>query len=83
MKFLKLDDGLAADGQQALGHVVGEGAHALALAGNGQNDLHGVRSRLSSMPNLDKIAGEMLCGLLRGLGCLWRGAGCVGRDRRR
>ena len=40
MKFLKLDDGLAANGQQALGQVVGVGAHALAFAGNGQNDLH-------------------------------------------
>ena len=35
-----VDDGLSADGQQALGQVVGVGAHALALAGNGQNDLH-------------------------------------------
>lgn len=35
-----IDDGLSADGQQALGQVVGVGAHALALAGNGQNDLH-------------------------------------------
>ena len=35
-----VDDGLAADGQQALGQVVGVGAHALAFAGNGQNDLH-------------------------------------------
>jgi len=35
-----VDDGLSADGQQALGQVVGVGAHAFALAGNGQNDLH-------------------------------------------
>ena len=35
-----VDDGLSADGQQALGQVVGVGVHALALAGNGQNDLH-------------------------------------------
>ena len=35
-----VDDGLSADGQQALGQVVGLGAHAFALAGNGQNDLH-------------------------------------------
>ncbi len=35
-----VDDGLSADGQQAFGQVVGVGAHALALAGNGQNDLH-------------------------------------------
>ena len=35
-----VDDDLSADGQQALGQVVGVGAHALALAGNGQNDLH-------------------------------------------
>ena len=35
-----VDDGLSADGQQALGPVVGVGAHAFALAGNRQNDLH-------------------------------------------
>lgn len=35
-----VDDGLSADGQQALGQVIGVGAHAFALAGNGQNDLH-------------------------------------------
>ena len=35
-----VDDGLSADGQQALGSVVGVGAHAFALAGNRQNDLH-------------------------------------------
>ena len=35
-----VDDGLSADGQQALGQVVGVGAHAFALAGNRQNDLH-------------------------------------------
>ena len=35
-----VNDGLSADGQQALGQVVGVGAHAFALAGNGQNDLH-------------------------------------------
>ena len=35
-----VDDGLSADGLQALGQVVGVGAHALALAGNRQNDLH-------------------------------------------
>ena len=35
-----VDDGLSADGQQALGQVVGVGAHALALAGNRENDLH-------------------------------------------
>ena len=35
-----VDDGLSADGQQALGPVVGVGARAFALAGNRQNDLH-------------------------------------------
>lgn len=35
-----VNNGLAANGQQALGHVVGEGAHALAFAGDRQNDLH-------------------------------------------
>ena len=35
-----VDDGLAADGQQALGQIVGVGAHAFALAGNRQNDFH-------------------------------------------
>ena len=35
-----VDDGHSADGQQALGQVVGVGAHAFALASNGQNDLH-------------------------------------------
>ena len=35
-----VDDGLSADGQQAFGQVVGVGAHAFALAGNRQNDLH-------------------------------------------
>ena len=35
-----VDNGLAAHGQQALGQVVGIGAHALALAGDWQNDFH-------------------------------------------
>ena len=35
-----VDNGLAAHGQQALGQVVGVGAHALALAGDWQNDFH-------------------------------------------
>ena len=35
-----VNDGLSADGQQALGQVVGVGAHAFALASNRQNDLH-------------------------------------------
>ena len=35
-----VDDGLAADGQQALGQVVGVGAHALAFAGDRENDFH-------------------------------------------
>ena len=35
-----VDDGLSADGPQTLGQVVGVRAHALALAGNRQNDLH-------------------------------------------
>ncbi len=35
-----VDDGLSTDGQQALGQVVGVGAHAFALASNRQNDLH-------------------------------------------
>ena len=42
MKFLKLDDGLAADGQQALGQVVGVGAHAFAFAGDREDDFRGV-----------------------------------------
>ena len=35
-----VDNGFAAYGQQALGQVVGVGAHALALAGDWQNDFH-------------------------------------------
>ena len=35
-----VNDGLSANGQQTLGQVVGVRAHAFALAGNGQNDLH-------------------------------------------
>lgn len=36
-----VDDGLAADGQQALGQVVCVRAHALALAGDREDDFHG------------------------------------------
>ena len=35
-----VDNGLAAHGQQALGQVVGVGAHALALTGDWQKDFH-------------------------------------------
>ena len=55
-----VDDGLAANGQQALGHVVGEGAHALAFAGDREDDLHSIRSLLIFNANLEKFTDDLL-----------------------
>ena len=60
MKFLKLDDGLAADGQQALGQVVGVGAHAFAFAGDREDDFHLCSIPISVKDRKKGIAG---CGV--------------------